>query len=124
MQHTGARIFVLSQILLKIQMFEIGEMEVEHPVLLTAVFLGVVYNSMKTRNHGQITFLGIQKLFACMWQKAKFLLVLQNKVRHLLVFKRNNFSESNYFYCWFKLIKNSSVQHFCGYMVEKFISAL
>ena len=32
MQHTGARIFVLSQILLKIQRFEIGEMEVEHPV--------------------------------------------------------------------------------------------
>ena len=32
MQHTGARIFVLSQIFLKIQRFEIGEMEVEHPV--------------------------------------------------------------------------------------------
>ena len=32
MQHTGARIFDLSQILLKIQRFEIGEMEVEHPV--------------------------------------------------------------------------------------------
>ena len=32
MQHTSARIFVLSQIFLKIQRFEIGEMEVEHPV--------------------------------------------------------------------------------------------
>ena len=32
MQHTGAIIFVLSQIFLKIQRFEIGEMEVEHPV--------------------------------------------------------------------------------------------
>ena len=32
MLNTGARNFVLSQILLKIQRFEIGEMEVEHPV--------------------------------------------------------------------------------------------
>ena len=32
MQHTSARIFVLSHVFLKIQRFEIGEMEVEHPV--------------------------------------------------------------------------------------------
>ena len=37
MQHTGARIFVLSQIFLKIQRFEIGEMEVEHPVVVVMI---------------------------------------------------------------------------------------
>ena len=35
-QHIPARIFVIGQILFKIQGFEIGEMEVEHPVLWNA----------------------------------------------------------------------------------------